>query len=272
MLKFLKNNLYALVFLAILLGACFGGYKYYKSQKATKTETVKTVSVEYGNLQKSVSATGSLSALDNVDISSKITGRIVEVLVAENDTEEQREATLNEATLTMNRYSALLSKGAISQQQYDTALMNYRVAKAAHEQAVSNTNDTYIYSPIDGYVIGKPTPVGQTISSGISSPQVIMSIANLDKMQIETLVDESDIGQIKVGQKVEFTVDSYPEETFEGTVRLISRSATTTNNVVYYKVYVDVANSKNKLFPTMRAWPATTTLPSRAISCVRATR
>ena len=80
-----------------------------------------------------------------------------------------------------------------------------------------------------------------------------MSIANLDKMQIETLVDESDIGQIKVGQKVEFTVDSYPEETFEGTVRLISRSATTTNNVVYYKVYVDVANSKNKLFPTMTA-------------------
>jgi HlyD family secretion protein len=72
-------------------------------------------------------------------------------------------------------------------------------------------------------------------------------------MQIETLVDESDIGQIKVGQKVEFTVDSYPEETFEGTVRLISRSATTTNNVVYYKVYVDVANSKNKLFPTMTA-------------------
>ena len=80
-----------------------------------------------------------------------------------------------------------------------------------------------------------------------------MSIANLDKMQIETLVDESDIGQIKVGQKVEFTVDSYPEETFEGTVRLISRSATTTNNVVYYKVYVDVLNSKNKLFPTMTA-------------------
>ena len=242
----------SVVSMLILLGACFGGYKYYKSQKATKTETVKTVSVEYGNLQKSVSATGSLSALDNVDISSKITGRIVEVLVAENDhvtagqlllrlddsslkaTEEQREATLNEATLTMNRYSALLSKGAISQQQYDTALMNYRVAKAAHEQAVSNTNDTYIYSPIDGYVIGKPTPVGQTISSGISSPQVIMSIANLDKMQIETLVDESDIGQIKVGQKVEFTVDS-------------------TNNVVYYKVYVDVANSKNKLFPTMTA-------------------
>ena len=271
MLKFIKNNLYILLFLAILAGACFGGYKYYQSQKAAKTETVKTASVEYGNLQKSVSATGSLSALDNVDISSKITGRIVEVFVAENDhvtagqlllrlddtslkaTEVQRKATLDEAELNLNRYAKLLAQGAIPQQTYDTALMNYKVAKAAHEQAVSNTDDTYIYSPIDGYVIGKPTPVGQTISSGISSPQVIMSIANLDKMQIETLVDESDIGQIKVGQKVEFTVDSYPEETFEGTVRLISRSATTTNNVIYYKVYVDVANSKNKLFPTMTA-------------------
>jgi HlyD family secretion protein len=271
MLKFIKNNLYALIFLAVLLGACFGGYKYYQSQKATKTATIKTASVEYGNLQKSVSATGSLSALDNVDISSKITGRIVEVFVAENDhvsagqlllrlddtslkaTEVQRKATLDEAELTLNRYAQLLRQGAIAQQTYDTALMNYKVAKAAHEQAVSNTDDTYIYSPIDGYVIGKPTPVGQTISSGISSPQVIMSIANLDKMQIETLVDESDIGQIKVGQKVEFTVDSYSDETFDGTVRLISRSATTTNNVIYYKVYVDVANSQNKLFPTMTA-------------------
>ena len=271
MLKFIKNNIYVLLFLVILIGACFGGYKYYQGQKAAKTETVKTASVEYGNLQKSVSATGSLSALDNVDISSKITGRIVEVFVAENDhvtagqlllrlddtslkaTEVQRKATLDEAELTLNRYVKLLAQGAVPQQTYDTALMNYKVAKAAHEQAVSNTNDTYIYSPIDGYIIGKPTPVGQTISSGISTPQVIMSVANLDKMQIETLVDESDIGQIKVGQKVEFTVDSYSEETFEGTVRLISRSATTTNNVIYYKVYVDVANSQNKLFPTMTA-------------------
>ncbi len=271
MLKFIKNNIYVLIFLVLLVCAGFGGYKYYQGQKVAKEETVRTASVEYGNLQKSVSATGSLSALDNVDISSKITGRIVEVLVAENDhvtagqlllrlddtslkaTEVQRKATLDEAELTLNRYAQLVSQGAISQQTYDTALMNYKVAKAAHDQAVSNTNDTYIYSPIDGYVIGKPTPVGQTISSGISQPQVIMSIANLDKMQIETMVDESDIGQIKVGQKVEFTVDSFSEETFEGTVRLISRSATTTNNVIYYKVYVDVANSQNKLFPTMTA-------------------
>ena len=80
-----------------------------------------------------------------------------------------------------------------------------------------------------------------------------MSVANLDKMQIETLVDESDIGQVKVGQKVRFTVDAYPDITFDGVVRLISRSAVTSNNVIYYTVYVDVDNKDGKLLPTMTA-------------------
>ena len=80
-----------------------------------------------------------------------------------------------------------------------------------------------------------------------------MSVANLDDMQIDTLVDESDIGRVKVGQTVEFTVDAYPEETFTGTVRLISRSAVTEDNVIYYTVYVDVANPEGKLLPTMTA-------------------
>lgn len=253
------------------MAAGAGGYSYYRQKKAASATPVKTATVQYGSLRKTVSATGSLSAVDNVDISSKITGRIVQVHVAENDhvtagqllvkldetslkqTELQRKAQLDDAKLTLDRDASLRQQGAISQQTYDTALMNYSVAKAAYDQAVSNTNDTNIYSPIDGYVIGKPTPVGQTISSGISTPQVIMSIANLDKMQIEAMVDESDVGQIKVGQAVEFTVDSFPEETFHGTVRLVSRSATTTNNVVYYKVYIDVTNSQGKLFPTMTA-------------------
>ena len=268
--KFIKNNLYVLIALLVVIAAAFGGYKYYQSKKEVKTPT-KTAAVEYGILKDEISATGSLSALENVDISSKITGRIVKVNVKENDhvsagelllslddtslkaTEIQKKANLDDAQLTLNRDARLLNMGAISQQTYDTAKMNFDVAKAAYDQAVSNTNDTNIYSPIDGYVIGKPTPVGQTISSGISTPQVIMSIANLDKMQVEDLVDESDVGRVKVGQTVEFTVDSYSNETFKGTVRLISKSATTSNNVIYYKVYVDVANSQGKLFPTMTA-------------------
>ena len=148
---------------------------------------------------------------------------------------------------------AAFGSGRNFAQHYDLAESDYIVAKANYDQAVSDVNDTVITSPIAGYIIGEPTPVGQTISSGISEPQVIMSVANLDDMQIDTLVDESDIGRVKVGQTVEFTVDAYPEETFTGTVRLISRSAVTEDNVIYYTVYVDVANPEGKLLPTMTA-------------------
>ena len=147
----------------------------------------------------------------------------------------------------------MLNQGAISQATYDAAYADYLVAKSNYEKASSDVNDTIITTPINGYIIGKPTPVGQTISSGISTPQVIMSVATLDNMEIEALVDESDIGQVKEGQKVKFTVDAYPEETFMGTVRLLSKKATTENNVIYYKVYVTVDDAKGKLLPTMTA-------------------
>lgn len=262
------------LFIGILVTALLagGGYKYYQTKKAKEAAAaVKTAEVQKGDVQATVSATGALSAVDSVDISSKITGRITAVYVKENDvvtagqllvklddtsllaTQKQKEALMLDAKLTYDRDATLLQQGAIAKSIFDTAEANYIVAKAAYDQAVSNTNDTNIYTPISGYVIGKPTPVGQTISSGISTPQVIMSVATLDRMQIKLMVDESDIGQIQNGQKVDFTVDAYPDRTFTGIVTLISRSATTTNNVNYYTCYVDVDNSDGKLLPTMTA-------------------
>ena len=270
MLKFLQKNKYMIIVVALVLAGSYGGYRYYQSTQAA-TETIKLGKVTRGDLTETVSATGSLTALDNVDISSKITGRIVEVLVKENQhvnagdvlvrlddtalkaTLAQREAKLINAQLTYNRDRDLLNQGAISQATYDAAYADYLVAKSNYEKASSDVNDTIITTPINGYIIGKPTPVGQTISSGISTPQVIMSVATLDNMEIEALVDESDIGQVKEGQKVKFTVDAYPEETFMGTVRLLSKKATTENNVIYYKVYVTVDDAKGKLLPTMTA-------------------
>ncbi len=270
MLNFIKRNKYIAIGLVVLMAGCWGGYNYYTSTK-TETATIKTGVVTKGSLVKSISATGSLSAVNNVDISSKITGRIVAVMVEENQhvnagdvlvrlddtalraTMNQMNAKLVKAENDFNRYKTLLIKGAISASDYDEYESNYLVAKTNYEKAVSDVGDTVISSPIDGYVIGKPTPVGQTISSGISTPQVIMSVATLDNMQIETLVDESDIGQVKVGQRVRFTVDAYNNETFTGTVRLVSRQAKTENNVIYYTVYVNVDDSKGKLLPTMTA-------------------
>lgn len=268
--SFFQRNKYVLIAAAILLAAGYGGYQYYQSTQGA-AESVKLGSVTKGTLSKTISATGSLSAVDNVDISSKITGRIVEVLVSENqhvnagDVLVRLDATALEATMNSCkakldlaevqylRYEDLLRRGAVSQSEYDVVYADYLVALSAYEKAVSDVEDTVIVTPIEGYIIGKPTPVGQTISSGISTPQVIMSVATLDKMQIETLVDESDIGQVVVGQRVRFTVDAYSDEIFTGKVRLISRSAQTENNVIYYKVYVDVDDSKGKLLPTMTA-------------------
>ena len=269
MLKFLQKNKYMIIVAALVLAGSYGGYNYQSTQ--AEAQTVKIGRVTRGDLTETVSATGSLTALDNVDISSKITGRIVEVLVKENQhvnagdvlvrldatslkaTLAQMQAKLTNAQLTYKRDRDLLNRGAISQATYDAAYADYLVALSNYEKAASDVNDTVITTPISGYIIGKPTPVGQTISSGISTPQVIMSVATLDNMEIEALVDESDIGQVKEGQKVKFTVDAYPEETFMGTVRLLSKKATTENNVIYYKVYVTVDDAKGKLLPTMTA-------------------
>lgn len=271
-MNIIRKHKILLILLAILIAGGAGGYKYYQVKKTQEAvAATRTDAVQRGDLRKTISATGALKALDNVDINSKITGRIVAVYVTENQhvtagqalvklddtslkaTQEMKRATLADKKATYDRDTALLDQGAIAQSVFDTAEAEYRVAQAEYDQATSNVGDTVISTPIDGYVIGKPTPVGQTVSSGISTPQVLMSVANLDKMQIYLMVDESDIGQIKQGQNVEFTVDAYPNETFKGTVTLIGRSATTTNNVNYYTVYVDVENSEGKLLPTMTA-------------------
>lgn len=271
MMKFLKNNKYLIIIILVLVAAGIGGYQYYQDKQKAAEPVVKTATVEKGNVRKTISATGALSAIDNVSINSKITGRIVGVFVEENQhveagqklvqlddttllaTQKQKEALLTDARAKYDRYLALVNDGAIARSDYDTARADYLVAQAAYDSSVSSTKDTTIYSPISGTIIGKPTPVGQTVSSGISTPQVLMSVANLNKMQIELMVDESDIGQVVVGQKVEFTVDAYTDRTFEGVVRLVSRSATTTNNVIYYTVYVNVDNEDGKLLPTMTA-------------------
>lgn len=268
MLHFISNYKKTFIFLIILLIAIIGGFLYYQSTATTQVK-VQTVKVEQGDIVSSISATGTVQPVNSVDVSSKITGRIVEVKVEENDwvTEgdilvilddvqyksdlARSEATLKNAQANYQRLSKLLNDGAISRQDYDVAEKDYLVAKAAYDTSVSNLDDTIIRAPVTGRVIGKPIPAGQTVAPGISTPMVIMTIADMSLMQSETLVDESDIGQVKNGQNVEFTVDSYSDLTFHGLVSLISSKAETANNVIYYKVYVDVTDSRDKLFPGM---------------------
>ena len=259
-----------LVFLVIAVIAGGVGMHYFnKSNKPIFTGT--TLAVEKGDIHATVSATGTISAVNSVAVSSKITGLITTVKVNENDRVKagqimillndtalkaqlsQAKAQLLNGAANYERSKQLVAIGGESMQQLDADRTTNDVAQATYDNCASQLDDTVIRAPIDGMVIGKPIPAGQTVSPGISTPMVLLTVADLSIMQIQVLVDETDIGAVQLGQKVNFTVDAHPGKTFTGRVSLISQSAVTQQNVIYYTVYVNVDSPQGLLFPTMTA-------------------
>ena len=230
-----------------------------------------TTAVGRGDIISVISATGTISPVNSIDISSRVTGLITEVKVKENDNVKagdilvilddssiraqvaQYQAQFLNYTAVYERSKMLSSVGGESMQQLDTDRTNYLTSKSTYDNYLSQLDYYVIKAPIDGVVIGKPTPAGQTVAQGIASPQVIMTIADMSQMQIKVLVDETDVGRLKIGQEVSFTVDAYTDKIFTGKIKNISRSATISSNVVYYPTYVDVDLSQGLLYPTMTA-------------------
>jgi len=259
------------VILLIVAAALGGGGAYYLKKNSTPVVAGTTAVIGRGDVIEAISATGTISAVNSVDISSRVTGLISELRVQENDMVKkgqvlvvlddttikaqiaQYQAQMENYAVIYERSQKLAAIGAEPQQQLDTDRTNYLVAQSTYNSNASQVGYYVITAPIDGMVIGTPTPAWQTVAQGISTPQVIMTIADMSKMQIKVLVDESDIGRVKMGQEVTFTVDSYTTQTFAGKVTRISRSATTSSNVVYYPVYVDVDSTESLLYPTMTA-------------------
>jgi HlyD family secretion protein/macrolide-specific efflux system membrane fusion protein len=143
----------------------------------------------------------------------------------------------------------------------EKAELTYSNATASYKKAQTQLNDTIILSPINGTIVGEPLKAGQTVSQGLSSQMIIVTVADLSKMQINVLVDETDIGKIALGQKADFTVDAYPGKKFTGTIANISKAANnskgasstaTASTVVYYIVKVDIADERD-LAPSMTA-------------------
>lgn len=262
-----KKTLIVVLILAVALGA---GVMYFKKSNPPAA-TGATIDVGRGNIKAIVSATGTVQAVNSITISSRVTGLITEVKVKENDIVKagqvllvlddaairaqvaQYQATLNNLSAVYERTKKLVDMGAVALQQLDTDKANYLAAKSAYDNFSSQLGYYVITSPVNGMVVGTPTPAGETIVQGISAAQSLLSIADMSKMEIKTLVDETDIGKVKVGQEVSFTVDAQADKIFTGKVMSISRNATTSSNVVYYPVYIAVDAPEDLLFPTMTA-------------------
>lgn len=246
--------------------------------------TLETVKAEKGELTETVTATGTLESVTQVDVGTQVTG-IIDKLYADYNSEVKKgeliaeiEKTVlesdyksAEANVMSARYTyeynrtnylrdkALHDKQLISDYEFQTSQKDYEVSKAAYDKAVAdrvraakNLNYAEIYSPIDGIVISRDVEVGQTVVSSMNVAN-LYTIADLDNMQVVGNVDEADIGEVKIGQKVTFSVDAYPDDMFEGTVTQVRLSPTTESNVVTYEVIVGVPNPDHKLIPGLTA-------------------
>lgn len=266
--------------ITIFLLVVGGGFYYYKASKTEVPAVTNTVTAEIGNAKSIVSATGTIKPVNSVEISSKITARIKEIPVKENqfvkagevlvtledkelDTKlDQARYKVNNAQTKYKRIEYLHSIGAKSDQDLEDALLEYQTASSNLAGVQSNVDDTIILSPMNGVVVGEPKTVGTLVAQGVNNPTVIMTIADLSKKQINAKVDETDIGKVKVGQKATFTVDAYTGKTFTATVTNISQtdtdrswssSSSSSASVIYYSVTLDVDDPENLLKPAMTA-------------------
>ncbi|MDE6323790.1 MAG: efflux RND transporter periplasmic adaptor subunit [Paramuribaculum sp.] len=252
-----------------------------EKKSAVKLETVEA---EKGDLSETVTATGTLESATSVDVGTQVTGIIdklyadfnsivtkgqliaeIEKTILESDLRsaqasvESAKVTYDYTLTNYNRDKALHAKQLISDYEFETSRKDYEVAKAAYEKAqadkvraAKNLNYAEIYSPIDGIVISREVEVGQTVVSSMNVAN-LYTIADLDNMQVVANVDEADIGQVKVGQHVTFSVDAYPDIIFEGSVTQVRLSPTTESNVVTYEVIVATSNPDHKLIPGLTA-------------------
>jgi HlyD family secretion protein len=245
----------------------------------------QTAQVTRGDLIQSVTASGQLNPVVNVQVGSQISGRINKILVdynsevksnqviAQIDPASYQAAVLRceaevanaRANLTLSqvqatRANALFTNNLISASDHDTALAQAQQAAAqllSAEAALTNAqvdlSRCTIFAPVDGVVISRNVDVGQTVAASFNTPTLFLIANDLTKMQIDALVSEADIGGVAVGQSVNFTVDAFPYRTFHGKVSQIRYGALTNQNVVNYDCVVSVDNSDGKLLPGMTA-------------------
>lgn len=253
--------------------------------KKVEEVTFETEKVAPANIQNSITATGTIEPVTSVTVGTQVSGIVSKLyvdynsvvkkgqviaeldktnLISELNTTKANlnsvQSNLNYQQANFNRYQALYQKGLVSADEYESARLTYKQASQQVAQARENvkkaqTNLGYatITSPIDGVVLSKSVEEGQTVAASFSTPELFKIAQDLTNMQVVADVDEADIGDVKNGERVTFTVDAYPDDTFEGTIKQVRQEATTTNNVVTYEVVISAPNGDLKLKPGLTA-------------------
>lgn len=279
----MKTIRYAAVALVLVLATA--AFFLVRHKGGEKEQEFRVAALVRGDLSSSVSATGTLKAVTTVQVGTQVSGQVTEIYADFNDRVKKGQllarvdptlaqqavqdaqasvaraaAGLQQARGDFDRNKPLFDRKVITAEEFagyqyklSAAQADARSANISLERARRNLGYTEIYSPIDGVIVERNVDVGQTVAASFSAPQLFLIANDLSKMQILANVDESDIGQIKDSQPVTFTVQSYAERTFHGTVKQVRLQSTTTENVVNYTAVVEVDNPDGTLLPGMTA-------------------
>lgn len=268
----------AIALIAIVIWALLGGKKEEKI-------AYETAIVEMGNIQNSITATGTIEPVTSVTVGTQVSGIVSKLyvdynsivkkgqviaeldktnLISELNTAKANlasaQSALNYQQANYQRYKTLFDKGLVSADDYESARLSYLQAKEQVASSRENVNKAQtnlgyatITSPIDGIVLSKSVEEGQTVASSFSTPELFVIAQDLTDMRVIANIDEADIGGVKEGQRVTFTVDAFPDDSFEGQVTQVRQQATTESNVVTYEVVVSARNDNLKLKPGLTA-------------------
>jgi HlyD family secretion protein len=276
--KIIVSGIIAMLLLIVAVSAC-------KKRSNTNQNTWETVTVTKGNITNIVTCTGTLEPITEVEVGTQVSGRVEKIYVDYNSVVKKGQllaeldqtvlaANLSSAESTMasaksemeyqeknfERYKILYDKKLVSgsdfesaQYAYEKAKNDYSVSRNNYQSASTNLSYAKIYSPIDGVVLSRKVEEGQTVAASFSTPTLFTIANDLTKMRVIANVDEADIGNVTLGQRVTFTVDAYPNVEFQGDVTEVRQAAIVTNNVVTYEVVINAPNPELKLKPGLTA-------------------
>lgn len=295
----MKKNLIIIGTIVIVAAAA---YFMFGGTKVKHNVSYQTATVARSSINSSVSATGTVEPVTQVEVGTQVSGIVSKIyadynsevkkgdIIAEldkinllNELASKKSNVVNAKTefeyqeKNYNRIHNLHEKKMVSDADYESAWYNYERARNSYDiskndlaKAQTNLGYATIYSPIDGVVLSRAVEEGQTVAASFSTPTLFTIANDLTDMRVIADVDEADIGMVKEGQRVTFTVDAYANDTFEGRVTQVRQQATVTNNVVTYEVVISAPNKDLKLIPGLTANITILTLEKNNILAVPA--